>query len=62
MFIAGSATTNPTLRHWVINTMKYIAASGHLRAASVTAKMLEEFPMLDFRFMYAKLGGYAFTS
>ncbi|KAH8131661.1 hypothetical protein LI328DRAFT_11658 [Trichoderma asperelloides] len=62
MFIAGSATTNPSLRLWVINTMKYIAASGHLRAASVTAKMLEQNPMLDFRFMYAKLGGYAFTS
>lgn len=57
MFIAGSATTNPKLRVWVINTMKFIAASGHLRAASVTAQMLEENPMLDFRFMYAKLGG-----
>lgn len=62
MFIAGSATANPNLRLWVINTLKFIATSGPLRAASVTAEMLQADPGLDFRFMYAKLGGYAFTS
>lgn len=65
LFIAGSASKNPELRLWAIRTMKFIstsAASGRMRAASLTAEMLETNPGMDFRFMYAKLGGYAFTS
>lgn len=62
LFIAGSASGNPDLRLWAIRTMRYMAASGNIRSASMTAEMLEEQPGLDFRFMYAKLGGYAFTS
>jgi hypothetical protein len=62
LFIAGSASTNPNLRLWVINTMKYISTTGNLRSALTTAETLEEHPGMDFRFMYAKLGGYAFTS
>ncbi|KAM0261879.1 hypothetical protein ACHAQJ_002082 [Trichoderma viride] len=62
LFIAGSASTNPDLRLWAINTMKYIADTGSLRSAMMTAEMLENNPGMDFRFMYAKLGGYAFTS
>ncbi|KAL6864056.1 hypothetical protein J3F83DRAFT_767045 [Trichoderma novae-zelandiae] len=62
VFIAAGASNNPDLRLWAIRTLRYMAASGNIRAASMTADMLEEHPGLDFRFMYAKLGGYAFTS
>ncbi|KAL7949442.1 hypothetical protein V8C42DRAFT_310903 [Trichoderma barbatum] len=62
LFIAGSASRNPELRLWAIRIMKHMAASGDIRSASMTAQMLEEHPGMDFRFMYAKLGGYAFTS
>ncbi|KAL7933276.1 hypothetical protein V8C35DRAFT_305403 [Trichoderma chlorosporum] len=62
LFIAGSASKNAELRAWAVRTMRYMAASGNLRSASLTADMLETCPAMDFRFMYAKLGGYAFTS
>lgn len=62
LYIAGSVTSNSDLRRWVINTMGYIATNGGLYSALMTAEMLERNPGLDFRFMYAQLGGYAFTS
>ncbi|PTB68547.1 hypothetical protein BBK36DRAFT_1191139 [Trichoderma citrinoviride] len=62
VFIAAGASKNPDLRPWAIRTLRFMAASGNIRSASMTADMLENHPGLDFRFMYAKLGGYAFTS
>ncbi|KAL6829064.1 hypothetical protein J3E69DRAFT_330289 [Trichoderma sp. SZMC 28015] len=62
LFIAGSASRNPELRMWAIRTLRYMAASGDIRSASMTADMLEKNPGMDFRYMYARLGGYAFTS
>ncbi|KAH6604581.1 hypothetical protein Trco_006288 [Trichoderma cornu-damae] len=62
LFTAGSASKNPDLRVWAINTMKYIAASGNLLLATKAARMLEEQPERDFRFVYAKMGWYSFTS
>lgn len=62
IFIAAGASKNPDLRLWAIRTLRHMAASGNIRSASMTAHMLEEHPEMDFRLMYAKLGGYAFTS
>lgn len=62
LFIAGSASRNLELRAWAIRTLRYMAASGDIRSASMTADMLEKNPGMDFRYMYARLGGYAFTS
>ncbi|EHK25656.1 uncharacterized protein TRIVIDRAFT_143736 [Trichoderma virens Gv29-8] len=62
LYTAGSASRNPELRMWAIRTMRYMAASGNMGSALMTADVLEKNPGMDFRFMYAKLGGYAFTS
>ncbi|KAL6874177.1 hypothetical protein HDV57DRAFT_239263 [Trichoderma longibrachiatum] len=62
MFTAASTSRNPDLRLWAIRTLRYMAASGKIRSASMTADMLEKNPGLDFASMYAKLGGYAYTT
>ncbi|OTA01244.1 Zn2Cys6 transcriptional regulator [Trichoderma parareesei] len=62
LFTAAGASKNPDLRLWAIRTLRYMAAWGDMKSARMTADMLEEHPELDFQSMYAKLGGYAFTS